>query len=68
MLLHSLSRVFNYNLFNTDVEFRITVLEDLLNLTVLWTDARRDTITLQYLYFNTFFQMQTNLQPKNKLD
>ena len=68
MLLHSLSRVFNYNLFTTDVEFRITVLEDLLNLTVLWTDARWDTITLQYLYFNTFFQMQTNLQPKNKLD
>lgn len=68
MLLLSLSRVFNYNLFTTDVEFRITVLEDLLNLTVLWTDARRDTITLQYLYFNTFFQMQTNLQPKNKLD
>ena len=68
MLLHSLSRVLNYNLFTTDVEFRITVLEDLLNLTVLWTDARRDTITLQYLYFNTFFQMQTNLQPKNKLD
>ena len=60
--------MFNYNLFTTDVEFRITVLEDLLNLTVLWTDARRDTITLQYLYFNTFFQMQTNLQPKNKLD
>ena len=68
MLLLSLSRVFNYNLFTTDVEFRITVLEDLLNLTVLWTDARRDTITLQYLYFNTFSQMQTNLQPKNKLD
>lgn len=68
MLLRSLSRVFNYNLFTTDVEFRITVLEDLLNLTVLRTDARRDTITLQYLYFNTFFQMQTNLQPKNKLD
>lgn len=46
-LLHSLSRLFNYNLFTTVVEFRITVLEDLLNLTVLLTDAKRDTITLQ---------------------
>ena len=45
-LLHSLGRLFNYNLFTTVVEFRITVLEDLLHLTVLLTDARRDTITI----------------------
>ena len=39
-LLHSLGRLFNYNLFTTVVEFRVTVLEGLLNLTVLLTDAK----------------------------
>lgn len=50
-LLHSLGRLFNYNLFTTVVEFRITVLEDLLNLTVLLTDARRNAITLSIPVF-----------------